>query len=327
MEKFDSFLAKLGKKSFWAESPVIAFHGKEYSFHFFYILFLYLEENSLLSCELKRTLCNSNNIPFCTSSLKENFLGNRSFYWLGDITGALSLKKNSNFYKFLCDYEGPNQLAFFIDSSLRLDFKKISYCVGVEDFVDFSLYKKLLDAIGGKQLAGAAKRINLVRNFFSFHGKVPLNFACVLANWISLVSISGQSSKMFLDYICYGLSDTPVLFDIADAFFSKNSDKFFDCWSRVFDLYPAVFWAAYWSDQIWRAHHVVSFSSKMDFAAARRFGFNLPFSFLNRSWKKYHVSYFAKLHDFLYGIDFSIKRGSQFCSFDLFFFNHFFGGA
>jgi hypothetical protein len=89
------------------------------------------------------------------------------------------------------------------------------------------------------------------------------------------------------------------------------------------ESYPQLFWIVFWSEQVWRAHFVVTFLKDNNITQARSMSRRLPFSFIKTLWKKYSLKELAEANSFLYKADYAAKTGSTFCTLDLFFTNHF----
>ena len=67
----------------------------------------------------------------------------------------------------------------------------------------------------------------------------------------------------------------------------------------------------------------IAFLELKDFSAARSFSYRLPFTFIQGDYKNVSLNELANCYKFLYNIDFALKRGFDFCSFDLFYVNYF----
>lgn len=115
------------------------------------------------------------------------------------------------------------------------------------------------------------------------------------------------------------------LYDLSRSFFSQQKKNFFFLWADRWHQYTMPFWVAYWSEQLWRAYHVVKFLKQGNFPAARRFAFRLPDSFLKSDWRHCSLESLRAAYTMLYDVDFAFKKGSSFCSLDLLFSNYFLG--
>ena len=72
------------------------------------------------------------------------------------------------------------------------------------------------------------------------------------------------------------------LFTLSTYFFAKKAQLFFAEWKNIFGQYSEQFWIAFWSEQLWRAHHYVDYSKAKQFALAKKIGYRLPFTFMQR---------------------------------------------
>ena len=99
------------------------------------------------------------------------------------------------------------------------------------------------------------------------------------------------------------------LFSLAQFFFARKKDAFFKVWLNLKDEYNGAFWTTFWSEQLWKAYHVVSLRKEGNFAAAKQMESRLPFSFLQKDWKTFDAKELSHAHDFLYSIDHRLKNG------------------
>ena len=47
------------------------------------------------------------------------------------------------------------------------------------------------------------------------------------------------------------------LFTLSQHFFARSPQKFLSVWKAIAPSYAEQFWIAFWSEQLWRAYHVV----------------------------------------------------------------------
>ena len=319
----ESFFQQASQKKFWDNKRVVCFKGKEYPFLFYSNLFSYLENKKLLPAKSKNLIISQIDKAKILESLQQSFLGEKTFYWLGEYKATDAIKVKSDIFKFIVNYSGPNFIAFHLDdekitSKVLTEIKKIDF-IEIEEKVDKSLFEKLLKFFG--QDLGSSK-LDLVRKIFQQTKSLSLEQSYMLMQYLELVN--PKMVDDFYDYLSSILIEVqPSLNLLSQYFFSRQKEAFFKVWSSVCNDYSEMFWISFWSEQIWKAYNVVKFLKHKNFTSARSMSFRLPFMFINQGWKNFSLNELANCYQFLYNIDFALKTGSTFCSLDLFYVNHF----
>jgi DNA polymerase III delta subunit len=127
---------------------------------------------------------------------------------------------------------------------------------------------------------------------------------------------SAQFSRDWLpDMIVPELS----LFSLSQALFDRKPSSFFKLWKQFSQKYSVPFWITFWSEQLWRAYCYVRLQKNGKEAEAKKIGYRLPFSFLNRSWRNYTLEELKTYHHLLYEIDYQVKNGGSAYALDLFY--------
>jgi hypothetical protein len=191
--------------------------------------------------------------------------------------------------------------------------------VHVEEQVDqacveyvLKLFEKKLDA----------KKMAFIKQVFKVSSTLFLDKALLLLQYIELVNTRYLDTCK--DYLFSILIDVePSLHLLAQYFFTKKPEPFFDIWSKVYQDYSEMFWIAFWANKIFKAYYFIQFANRKDFAKARSISFGLPIMFVKRDWQHFSLKQLSEYHTFLYTNDFKFKTGSTFCSLDLFYLNHF----
>ena len=98
------------------------------------------------------------------------------------------------------------------------------------------------------------------------------------------------------------------LFMLSTFFFGKKKKSFFALWLGVKDLYPEAFWTSYWSEQIFRAYGYSQYAKRQDFTKAKKIGYRLPFSFIQKDWRSVEQSALVKAHQSIYSADWHAKN-------------------
>jgi len=314
---FKSFLSVATTKEFWHSRQKFCFQGSMYPVSFFSALFNHTEKLGVLPAHLQKISLDSLDKKNYKSLLEQTILGSQTFYWFGDISTEGSDKITKELTAYLLNYTGPNIVGFFISDDAKSGKQK-DLPITIENTVDLPLFHTLSLLFG---FSFDKKKIELVKKVFQLNGFLPLDTAYMLMNYMELVN--SKLIDEFTPYILNLVGTQPSLAQLSEHFFAKNSQGFFSIWSKIENDYPPVFWVIFWSEQMWKAYHVIKFLHEKNFISAKKMSYRLPYAFINRDWQKYTLPDLASAYDNLYSIDFAIKRGSSFYSLDLFYSNHF----
>lgn len=318
--KFEDFLNKIKQDSLKFSEKVTCFVGDECQILFFRYLFDQLEKESKLPAGFKSLDINAKDKPSFYSNLKQSFLGQSNFYWLGDLAQKVSSKNRDEILKFLSSYQGPHFVSFFLSKNEKVSsglLKNIEI-VEIEDRVGKQVFLKLLDAF---KIKLNPQKLNIICNKVFFNSTYSLDESFMMMRYFEVINM--RYINEFYDYLTLILGSQQSLYSLSDAFFSKNEKAFFSLWQDINDDYSDMFWVSFWSDQIFKAYHVVKFLKKKDFARAKRISFRLPYNFIKMDHKRFCAEKLVDSYEFLFSIDFAIKKGSSFCSLDLFYLNNF----
>jgi hypothetical protein len=320
---FSDFLTQATNKSFWEQNKIICFSGKEYSFLFINNLFKLLQEKNALAEPYRSLILESTDENKLQSHLQQSFLGQKTFYWLGECDSKETTKKK-NTLDFLIEYKGPNFIAFFLNEDKITT--KISNALQKITLIELeqcneSLFAKIT-TIFDKNFS--KEKLDLVKKIFLKINIISIDQAFLLMQYIEIISLkAAEKSYEYLLNITSTLK--PELYTLSQYFFNKQHKTFFSTWSKIQQDYPEMFWISFWAEQIWRAFYVTKFLKENNFAKAKSLSFRLPFSFLKNDWKTFSLNELANAYEFLYTSDFKLKTGSTICSLDMFFLNHFLG--
>lgn len=310
---FENFLKEALIQDFWNSKQVYCFRGKTYNALFFDFLWNKLYTCAVLPCPKKSLNCDAIKLSY-QSILGQSVLGMSNFYWLGEVAES---GKKDKFVEYILNYQGPNVISFFTTSDLKnnknnLEIVDINSNINLKEFNLFSSF------LGIKL---SVKKVAVINKIFGQHEILTLDAACMLINYLELV---GQSFISELpDYLTQIIGTRADLNQLSNFFFSGQQDSFFILWSELEAKYPDVFWIAFWSDQIWRAFHVVEYLNNRDFVKAKQMSYGLPFSFINKYYTGFKNYYLHELYQNLYKIDCAIKNGSNFYSLDHFYLQHY----
>jgi hypothetical protein len=306
--------------SLWQSTNKVCFKNNASSPLFFQQILKQMEETKSLPAE--RLKLNLDSIDFKTlfSTLSQSVLGSTNFFWLGEIDLDSKDKKQKEFVNYILNYDGPNFIAFSTSTeSSKLTFKN-GVVVKIENNINIDLFEKLKLFFN---INFTSLKAEVIKIFFKQVKTIQLDAACMLLNYIELVS--ARFTDEYLRYLLTLYGETPSLNLLSESFFSKKANDFFNVWGKVHGEYTDIFWLVFWSDQIWRAHNFIKNIENKNFIEAKKSSSRLPFSFTNTHWQKHKCSDLAKCYNFLYSVDYKIKRGSQFCALDFFYLKYFLG--
>ncbi len=312
------FFQKAASQSFWEQNNSVCFRGPGYSSLFFYTLFNYCSANQLLPYQRSVLTCRDIDTKISIATLSQSILGEYLFYWLGDITPEGASKNKQALYSYIMSYKGPHKISFFITQECTVPATFSGICIDTPTIVDEPFFRHLATFLG-EDFIGQKREI--IQQIFSQNQMIPLDSACLLFSYLQLMNIKSVNESAFYLTLIFG--QNPTLSKLSEYFFARNQEGFYKLWVLLEREYPPVFWVAFWTEHIWRAYHVVKYLGCNDFVQAKRSSIRLPYSFINRDWKKYSPEKLAQYYQRLYNIDSDYKRGSLFCSFDLFYLDHF----
>ncbi len=317
---FSDFLQQAKTKKIWSNKKVICFKGQNYPILFFNRLFKILHQKNILPAPHKNLFINSTDKKQLQANLQQSFLGQKSFYWLGEYN--FKGKDQNKLLDFLTVYKEPHFIAFFLNDEIisckiSSNLKK-NTVINMQDIIDESIFKKILKLF---DLNFSNEKLKFVSKFFK---QTPprLDQVCMLMQYLEL--INSKATNIFYNYLMSTILEmqTPLTL-LSQYFFSRQIKPFLKIWSTIYNEYPEMFWISFWSEQIWRAYYVVKFLKQKNYTQARRVSFRLPFTFINKDWKNFCPNSLARQHQFLYNNDFKLKKGSTFCFLDLFYIDHF----
>lgn len=314
---FKTFLSRALTPQFWQQNKNYCFQGSAYPYFFFKMLFPHLEKNNCLPSEITKTWATVLDEKKIQTMLAQNMLGIDSFFWFGDGAAILPEKAKKNLINFFCSYKGPNSISFFVDLETNVSNYPCTL-ISIPATINYTEFQALLSFY---EKTIPEKKILFLKKIFTHSSTLPLNTCCNILNILDLVSV--HLLDQLFTYLETSLDTQPSFMQLSEYFFSGNAPAFFSTWSKVGPEYPDIFWLSYWSEQIWRAYHTKKFLQKNDFVQAKKIGYRLPYSFMNKYWKNFKLQDLSELHEQLYTIDYALKTGSTFCLLDQFYLNYF----
>lgn len=313
---FQDFLTVAQTGSWWQDSCVVTFTGAEYPTSFFALFFSRLKTLGVLPAPYQKINLETTDKKELQATLLQAPLGMNSFFWLGNISENKDAK---DVQQKLTGYGGPHHLAYFVKTTPQTT-KASQTALTIPSTLDFMLFEALAQFAG---ITLDAKKKTITKRLFANTNGINIELCCMIMQYLELTS--SRTIDECAPFLTNIIGQSPMLSTLSEHFFAQQPAKFFPIWSVLEAEYPPVFWITFWSEQIWRAHHVIGFLQKKEFAAAKRMSIRLPYSFINRDWQKTDQTTLAKALEFLYGMDYAFKRGSTFHTLDLFYVRYFTG--
>jgi hypothetical protein len=295
---FNIALKNITTPSWIMQHRVIVFTGtQEYPVLFFSLLMQQLKKQH---AQPVQTIQEGESCASILHRLESSFLGMTSIYWLGDIQ-RYDQATREKLTTYIESYQGPNVVVLFMSSYIGKTSKQRSHIELPAQMT--KKYMQELCTLFGNGRVRTAPDLNI------YEKQLTLDRACLLIQYLSVV---GSGIRDFNEqWLGYVIVPEQSLFTLSQYFFARDGMRFFKQWSMVKDLYAAPFWISFWSEQLWRASLFIQLSEQHNFAEAKRISYKLPFSFIQRDWKKVTADELKRAHDVLYQCDYAIKNGGD----------------
>lgn len=215
-------------------------------------------------------------------------------------------KTKQCWFSFVRHYQGPHTLIVFCQEELESCKDDKWFCLTVSDTINKDQFGTLCDGFFSETDAVRLKSQFVPYLFINKH-EISFDFACLIA-WYGLL-IGNQIESFFSSWFPLLYTHDYSLFTLSQYFFAQQPQPFFNAWYQLKDIYPLAFWISFWSDQLWRAYSYLLFMNQKQLPLARKSGHKLPFSFVQRDWKKHSVLFIQQLHNYLYELDYRFKQG------------------
>src|SRR5579872_6641275 len=292
--------------------PVIFFTGNSYPLLFFSQFFASLKQSQQF------IVPSTNAISLLRAQLETSFLGNGLWHWLCSFDELNKSDKHA-WFSYLSSYSGPHTIFCF---SLELPQPvPVSWCVvQVPPCAD----KLLLEHILSWYRENAKSAGPIIEKLMAVHDQIPLDTAVLLVQYALVMG--NNSQEFFASWLDKIIEPSNSLFTLSQEFFAKQPRPFFTYLAPISEQYVPQFWVSFWSEQLWRASAYLALMQANERADAKRISFRLPFSFLNRDWRRYSIEELKRAHNFLYDIDYQLKHGASPAVLDLFYSKFLTGG-
>lgn len=239
------------------------------------------------------------------AQLSITFLGQTSIYAIKD--GDISVSDRKEFDSFLRDYTGPHHVYFFTS-----DPAYGKNALLVETAVTKSLFQELAVLVNNVPVSST-----FIGKLFALKVSYTFDESLTLLDYANLLG-TRSNEAFFAEWVQRILVDDVSLFTLSQYFFSQQKSLLIQEWSRLKERYPAEFWITFFSEQLWQATLYNRYAAKGKAAEAKRWTYRLPFSYVQRDWKKNSIERLVAAHEFLYHIDYGLKNGYATTGLELF---------
>lgn len=236
------------------------------------------------------------------SRLDTSFLGMKISYWLRGIDD-LDKKSRQQLLAYLSQYQGPHQILFICNKEEAASYFAKKICVDLPSTITVDLAQSMLVTFK-KNNPTIAKHISAL---VTKYDALSLDQICMLIGYMQVVGKAEDYAKI-VDRV---VESEHSLFTLSQYFFAKNNTDFYKLWICVHEMYPVTFWCVYWSEQLWRAYHVRYFLTKNQPVQAKSISARLPFSFLQKDFKKVSLDELKNAHQWIYDLDRSHKNSIE----------------
>lgn len=299
---FQTFLDILQREKEGAfQAPVTLFVAREYPLLFFSSLLRFFAKN-LDAYVIVIDLKTMSKIDV-QQQLQGSFLGLKTVFWLGSLTD-LSPSEQQWLFHFLASYKGPHYIMAY---SQQNDQQKTgSHSVEIPDSVSFDIIVSIASLTA--QTVDRERLLYFFKKVIEVTGILSVDQASLL---LSYFIVAGKNNSQFCTELLPSIIPPQLsLFALSDALFEKNSKKFMTMWSALSSQFSMQFWIAFWSEQFWRAYFYLLCMQSGRIADAKKVSYRLPYSFTQKSWKRYSFEQLLKGHTYLYELDHACKNGA-----------------
>lgn len=241
--------------------------------------------------------------------LETTFLGLSSVYWLRSVN-ELDKKTQHQVLSYLREYQGPHTIIIATNDPIVLPSSWS--VVTLPDIVDKHLFVEIARWSG---VTVTTRMMQGVDALYARTKNICLDKAVLLIHYFKTVGVHQQQfMDSWLDYI---VEPDKSLFTLSQYFFAQDKHAFFTAWKKIAPEYAESFWVSFWSEQVWRAFYYVQLMRMQKIADAKKMAYRLPFSFIQRDWKKVDSHVLLTAHAQLYALDHALKNGRGMHGLDL----------
>ena len=290
------FLKKIHEKPDLPDVAVVAYESATYPAYFFSLLLAIIKAKTscvTLDSELHK-------LADIKAQLETSFLGSRMLYWVKN-THTLDAATRKSWLSYMKTYQGPHCVLFFVLDAQNSDDER-TLNVKLPEHVDAQLYALLYAHF----YPTASLDTAFVTKIFGHNQKITLDQACMLMGYQTIVG--RKSDTFFAQWLSKLVIPEKSLFTLSQYLFGQQSKLFLQQWRELKNDFPDEFWVAYWSEQVWQATLFVARAHTEGFDAAKKGAYRLPFSFINKDWRKYTQESLTAAHTALARLDYNLKN-------------------
>ena len=204
-------------------------------------------------------------------------------------------------FDYLGTYSGPHHVILFASQEDAMHYFSAQLVVSIPGVISAQLIGALALWLKKKTTPQMQKYL---QSLCAMYDTISLDQACMIVAYMQVIGKQEDCTYIFERI----LESEKSLFTLSQYFFAKDSASFFKLWARFEAEYPITFWCTYWSEQLWRAYHARYFLEKNQMAQAKTVGARLPFSYLQRDWKKSTRVELKQAHQSIYELDNASKN-------------------
>lgn len=230
--------------------------------------------------------------------LSVSFLGQQYLYWFKNIA---SDQAGMALQQYLSQYKGPHHVIFTTTNTSK-ELAGIEY-IELPTQIDTKIYNDLFAVLYPQHTNDRS----FVSALFSRYASLQIDQACLMMQYQMTI---GRRAQQFLPEWTDKLINADLsLFTLSGHMFALEAQPFFLLLEKFKQDYSDEFWVVYWAEQLWQAILFSSKAAQESPIAARKLVTRLPFSFMNKDWRKFSLLFLVNAHAQLYKIDFMIKNG------------------
>ena len=302
--KLKTFLLHRQKQQTFG-APVIYFSADRYP-----LLFCahFMQQLKKQTVNFKMVRSNQMDWQQLEATLSTTFLGTIQTLWLGDIS-SLNIQVKKKLLNFLESYIGPHTVLCFVSSK---DIRtKSNTVVQLDDSLQKSDLEQIFSFFWG---VNADRFLKMIGQHYK---SISLDTLILLGQYNSV--LGGKTEYFMQSWYEKIVLPEEWLFTLSQCFFARKRDLFFRAWNGLKDEYAGPFWTTFWSEQLWRAFHVIELRKANKLSEAKQMSYRLPFSFLQREWKTTTLAELQAAHQFLYHADCHLKTGGSVLALEVFY--------
>jgi hypothetical protein len=232
------------------------------------------------------------------ATLSMSFLGTAKTYWILGIDSATPLAQKK-WLETLASIESPHHI-FVIHNE-----KKIQ--VGTPVLLKNSMVQREAEVLA---CIFTGKTIQHIKPFFAALEATANRISpATLQALLEYSHVVGTKSKdFFTQWMPILFTPEQSLFELADAFFSGNTEQFISLFHALSTQYPIAFWCTFFSEQLFKAALVVCAKANGK-PSSPEIEYRLPFNFLKKYWKLHTFDKLVAAHETITKFDIAFKKG------------------